>query len=67
MTAAVKNRFGQIICTIAVAGFLFMWGIIDHRLRILETRTRSLELQITRIAAKLGVESDDSFLAELDQ
>jgi len=56
MTANNKTKFGNIITTIAIAVFFVFWTLIDRRLSNLESRMRSLELQVTAISVQLGIE-----------
>lgn len=55
------NRYGNIITTVALAVFLILWTIIDRRLQDLETRMRSLELKVTAISAKLGIDANEQY------
>ena len=57
MAANNKTRFGNIITTIAIAVFLVFWTLIDCRLSNLESRMRSLELQVTAISVQLGIDT----------
>lgn len=52
------NRYGNIITTIALAVFLVLWTVIDRRLQNLEARMRSLELQVTAISTRLGIDTE---------
>jgi len=52
------NFYGNIITKIAIAAILFWWIRIDGRLQDLETRMRSLELKVTAISVRLGIETD---------
>ena len=52
------NFYGNIITQIAIVAFLFLWMIVDRRLQVLETRMRSLELNVTAISVRLGIETD---------
>lgn len=62
MTNSQKNnRYGNIITTIAIAVFLLLWTVIDRRLQDLETRMRSLELKVTAISAKLGIDTNEQY------
>jgi len=61
MTNDKKNKvnfYGGIIAKIAIVVFLFLWMIIDRRLQGLEVRMRSLELKVTAISVRLGIETD---------
>ncbi len=51
-----NNSYSNIICTVSLAAFLLLWGIINSRLSGLESRMRCLELKVTAIAVKLGVD-----------
>ena len=44
-----------VITSVSIALFLLLWGLIDCRLKTLETRMRGVELQVTRISEKLGI------------
>lgn len=50
--------YGNIITKIAIAAILFWWIKIDGRLRDLEIRMRSLELKVTAISVRLGIDTD---------
>ena len=58
------NRYGNIIATIAIAVFLVFWTLIDRRLQNLEIRMRSLELQVTAISVRLGVDTDSQYSSD---
>ena len=65
MTANNKTRFGNIITTIAIAVFLVFWTLIDRRLSNLESRMRSLELQVTAISVKLGIDTNKQYSSDI--
>ena len=52
------NRYGNIVTTIAIAVFLVLWTVIDRRLQSLEAHMRSLELQVTVISTRLGIDTE---------
>ncbi len=52
----MSKNIGHIIASIAIAAFLFVWSIVDYRLKTLETEMRGLRLQVTAISVKVGVE-----------
>lgn len=52
------NFYGNIITKIAIVAFLFLWMIVDRRLQNLEARMRSLELQVTAISTRLGIDTE---------
>jgi hypothetical protein len=58
------NRYGNIITTVALAVFLILWTIIDRRLQDLESRMRSLELKVTAISAKLGIDTNEQYSSD---
>lgn len=61
MVNSNKTRFGNIITTIAIVVFLTFWTLIDRRLSNLEARMRSLELQVTAISVKLGIDPSKQY------
>ncbi len=59
------NFYGNIITKIAIVFFLILWNQVDRRLQRLEGRLRGLELQVTAISNRLGVEPVKSMLGKL--
>jgi hypothetical protein len=59
-----KTRFSNIITTIAIAVFLVFWTLIDRRLSNLESRMRSLELQVTAISVQLGIDTGKQYSSD---
>jgi len=56
------NFYTNWIARLTLVVFIFLWTTIDRRLQNLENRMRDLELQITAISNRLGVEPVDSML-----
>ena len=59
------NFYGNIVTKIAIVFFLILWNQVDRRLQRLEGRLRGLELQVTAISNRLGVEPVKSMLGKL--
>lgn len=52
------NFYGNIITKIAIFLILFVFYQVQSRLSELELRLRSLELQVTAISARLGIDTE---------
>ena len=50
------NKYANIVCTISLALFFLLWGIVNTRLSDVENRLRSIELKITAMCVHLGID-----------